>query len=695
MFLRTAAFCRNSVITLRRKLAFASSKCLELGKIKVPVHLYLLYSDVMPGLLDAPPVHKLPPPIVHKPYWDAVAAAISGQVDMHLDAHTRAHSGTAAPVEVLRTDGVTDADLEALERFEAQGGDVRELGGGRIAPAPASAPAHAAAGAMHVTTDGGCRLHHGHGHTVSEMFSLRHGRLGRQPDVVVFPTSHEDVEALVTLANEYAQHVALIPFGGGTSVSGALECPENEHRSIVVVSMRKLNRIVWVDRESMQACVQAGIIGTDLERVLKEQGLTMGHEPDSYEFSSLGGWVATRASGMKKNTYGNIEDIIIGCRCVTPTGVMESASLVPRQSVGPDPLQLVLGSEGTLGIITDVVVKVKPLPTARAYGSVVFPSFTAGVSFMRELAAKQAQPASVRLVDNEQFQFGQALKAKPHNPLMTAVKDTLQKAYVTRVAGFEPTSMVAATLLFEGTADTVAVQQRRVYAIAKGHGGMAGGEANGIRGYFLTYMIAYVRDFAMKYWFLAESFETSVPWSNVLALCDATKGTVRAEARAQGVQGPIYVSCRVTQTYDTGAVVYFYFGFMHKGLADPLATFHAVEAASRRTILAHGGSLSHHHGVGKHRAGYLKNILTPASAAAVRGAKFAVDPRNVMAAGNGLFSDDSADLKRDAGAAAPVHRAAAAYAPFEAEQPGAAAAALAAAVHAGIAEKGAHMQAKL
>jgi len=661
----------------------------------------------MPGLLDAPPVDKLPAPIVHEAYWSAVAAAVAGPMDLHLDAHTRrsASSATnavsAAAPPTIRTDGVTDADLEALERFEAQGGTPAQLGAacGLPAAAPAATGTHTphatTAGAMHVTTDGGCRLHHGHGHTVSEMFRLRHGRIGRQPDVVVFPTSHEDVVALVTIANKFAEHVALIPFGGGTSVSGALECPENERRSIIVVSMRKLNRIVWVDRESMQACVQAGIIGTDLERVLKEQGLTMGHEPDSYEFSSLGGWVATRASGMKKNTYGNIEDIIIGCRCVTPTGVMESASLVPRQSVGPDPLQLVLGSEGTMGIITDVVVKVKQLPTARAYGSVVFPSFTAGVAFMRELAAKQAQPASVRLVDNEQFQFGQALKAKPHNPLMTAVKDTLQKAYVTRVAGFEPSSMVAATLLFEGTPQSVAAQQSAVYAIAKGHGGMAGGEANGIRGYFLTYMIAYVRDFAMKYWFLAESFETSVPWSNVLALCDATKGTVRAEARAQGVVGPIYVSCRVTQTYDTGAVVYFYFGFMHKNLTDPLATFHAVEAASRRTILAHGGSLSHHHGVGKHRAGYLKNILTPASAAAVRGAKFAVDPRNVMAAGNALFSDECSGLHHDHSLSPPVHRASAAYAPFQDESPGAAAHALAGAVHAGIAEQGQAMQAKL
>ncbi len=661
----------------------------------------------MPGLLDAPPVDRLPAPVVHRAYWDAVAAAVSGNVDLQLEAHARtasaAQSSSTASSPAVSTESVTDADLEALERFEAAGGTVAQLQGGTsgaTAAAPASGTHHSSS-TMHVTTDGGCRLHHGHGHTVSEMFRLRHGRLGRQPDVVVFPTCHEDVVALVTLANKFAEHVALIPFGGGTSVSGALECPENEHRSIVVVSMRKLNRIVWVDRESMQACVQAGIIGTDLERVLKEQGLTMGHEPDSYEFSSLGGWVATRASGMKKNTYGNIEDIIIGCRCVTPTGVMESASLVPRQSVGPDPLQLVLGSEGTLGIITDVVVKVKPLPTARAYGSVVFPSFTAGVSFMRELAAKQAQPASVRLVDNEQFQFGQALKAKPHNPFMTAVKDTLQKAYVTKVAGFNPSSMVAATLLFEGTPESVASQQSTVYSIAKAHGGMAGGEANGIRGYFLTYMIAYVRDFAMKYWFLAESFETSVPWSNVLALCDATKGTVRAEARAQGVKGPIYVSCRVTQTYDTGAVVYFYFGFMHKGLPDPLATFHAVEAASRRTILAHGGSLSHHHGVGKHRAGYLKNILTPASAAAVRGAKFAVDPRNVMAAGNALFSEECTGLNHNSSAHAsgsvPVQRAAAAYAPFapDDDSPGAAAHALAGAVHEGMEAHSGGMQAKL
>ena len=650
-------------------------------------------------LLSEPPLHLLPEPVLHEPFWADVKAALPGATHLELTAHTQSQgqaapgSGSGVAVDTPSHEQVTDADLQALEAYEARGGTVAELRGG--GPTPPQGGATAEAGALEGTTDPAVRLFHGHGHTVQEMFAIRTGRVGRMPDAVVFPTSHEQVVALVQAAHAHARFVTLMPFGGGTSVSGALECPEDETRSIIVVSTRRMNKVLWVDRESMQACVQAGILGIELESQLKEQGLTMGHEPDSYEFSSLGGWVATRASGMKKNVYGNIEDIVIGARCVTPAGVMSSASLVPRQSTGPDPLQLVLGSEGTLGIITDVVVTVHNVPEARAYGSMVFPTFAAGVAFMREVAAERAQPASIRLVDNEQFQFGQSLKARPSNPFLTAVKDTLQKAYVTKVAGFNPDTMVAATLMFEGKPDVVARHQAQVYALGRKHGGMVGGEANGIRGYFLTYMIAYVRDFAMRYWFLAESFETSVPWGQVMAVCENTKATIRGACRRHGVKGPIYVSCRVTQTYDTGACVYFYFGFMHKGLPDPLGVFSAVEGEARSTILSLGGSLSHHHGIGKHRAQFLRNILTPASAAAVRGAKAAVDPANVMGAANALFAPHAHGLGKATGHADAFNtpHAPTAYAPFAGEASGGAA--LGASVAAGIREFGDRAEAKL
>lgn len=166
------------------------------------------------------------------------------------------------------------------------------------------------------------------------------------------------------------------------------------------------------------------------------------------EFSTLGGWVATRASGMKKNQYGNIEDLLVHMTIVTPKGTIQKNCLVPRLSNGPDIHQFVLGSEGTLGVITDATLKIRPVPQCVKYGSVVFPTFDDGIRFMREVAKQKCPPASIRLLDNEQFTFGQALKTEHASTLQSFV-DGLKKFYITKIKGFDPHQICAATLLFE------------------------------------------------------------------------------------------------------------------------------------------------------------------------------------------------------------------------------------------------------
>jgi hypothetical protein len=195
---------------------------------------------------------------------------------------------------------------------------------------------------------------------------VRFAQLERVPDLVVWPGCHENVEAIVALANEL--NVVVIPFGGGTSVSGALTCPSNETRMIVSLDMHEMNKIKWIDNENMLVCMEAGIVGQDLKRRLEAQGLTIGHEPDSLEFSSLGGWIATRASGMKKNTYGNIEDMLVRVKLVTAVGTVDRSVEVPRLSMGPDVQQLVLGPEGTLGVITEAVLCGSGCAAAHARG---------------------------------------------------------------------------------------------------------------------------------------------------------------------------------------------------------------------------------------------------------------------------------------------------------------------------------------
>ncbi|HEY9856023.1 MAG TPA: FAD-dependent oxidoreductase, partial [Stenomitos sp.] len=162
------------------------------------------------------------------------------------------------------------------------------------------------------------RLRHGHGHTQADMFAIKHGRLPRVPDLVVYPTDEDQVQALVEAAHRHG--ATLIPFGGGTNVTEALRCPSDETRVIVSVDMRRMNRILWIDPVNRMACIQAGAVGRTIMRQLAEYGFTMGHEPDSVEFSTLGGWISTHASGMKKNRYGNIEDLVLALSAATPQG---------------------------------------------------------------------------------------------------------------------------------------------------------------------------------------------------------------------------------------------------------------------------------------------------------------------------------------------------------------------------------------
>lgn len=497
------------------------------------------------------------------------------------------------------------------------------------------------------TADPQKRLRHGHGHTQAEMFAIKYGKIPRVPDLVVYPASEEQVMALVEAAGRF--DICLIPYGGGTCVTEALLCPDNEGRMIVSVDMKRMNRILWIDPVNQVACIEAGAVGRHIVSQLAQYGFTLGHEPDSVEFSTLGGWIATNASGMKKNKYGNIEDLVLDINVVTAEGRLKRRGICPRESVGLDPRKMMFGSEGNLGIITQAIVKVFPLPEEQKYGSILFPDFERGVNFLYELTRKGTPPASIRLVDNLQFQFGLALKHAPRG--LKALKSKLEKWVVTKLKGFDPQKMVACTLVLEGTREEVALQEKQIYQLAKKYRGLKAGAENGRRGYQLTFSIAYIRDFVMNYHLLAESFETSVPWSRALSLCEKVKARLYEEHRRRNLPGKPFVTCRVTQVYQTGVCVYFYFGYYFKGVKNPSGVFADMEIAAREEILKCGGSLSHHHGIGKLRAPFLKDIKSPATLSFNKKAKQAVDPRNIFGGGNqGLGEEENnADSKNAVG----------------------------------------------
>jgi len=485
--------------------------------------------------------------------------------------------------------------------------------------------------------DAELRLRRGHGQTQEEMYRIKYDQLRRIPDLVVFPKTDDEVASLVRAAGTH--NVCLIPYGGGTNVSNALSCEENEERMIVSVDMSRMNRILWIDPDNQMACIQAGAVGRTISEQLAEHGFTIGHEPDSIEFSTLGGWIATHASGMKKNRYGNIEDIVLDVTVVTTSGTLERPMVAPREAIGVgDARRWIYGSEGGFGIVTQAVVKVFPLPEVQEYGSIIFPSLEKGVDFLYELTRTATPPASVRLVDNMQFQLSQTLK--PRSTGLKKLKSKLEKWFVLNVKGLDPEGMTACTLVFEGTPEQVAAEQKSVYRIAARHEGMKGGAENGRRGYQLTYGIAYLRDWILRHYLLAESFETSASWSDALAVCNNVRKRLHEEHSKRNLPGKPFISCRVTQVYQTGVCIYFYFAYYFKGVDNPSEVFNEMEHAAREEVLKSGGSLSHHHGIGKIRRDFLPDVLSPGMLDWQRQIKKAVDPANIFGAGNQNFDGE-------------------------------------------------------
>ncbi len=516
--------------------------------------------------------------------------------------------------------------------------------------------------ATQVSTSARDRSRHGTGHALEDVVRLRLGsqtqQQQRMPDAVVQPGQEAEVRALVKLARE--EGLGLIPFGGGTNVSLALQCPADETRPLVSVDMRKMNRVLWLREEDGVAEIQAGATGRAIQQALASMGggWTLGHEPDSFEFSTLGGWVATKASGMKRTRYGNIEEMVLGLRMVVADGeVLDvgGSGGHGRVAHGVDLAQLALGSEGGLGIITSVVVRVHPLPPVVEFESALFPDWEAGLNFVRTLAREVPQglrPASVRLMDNAQFRLGRVLAsgnngAVKNQGMLGLVGKTLKTLYVTQWKGFAPQAVCGATFVFEGQAAEVAVQKQELTRILRqaGGGGFLTGAHAGQAGYELTLSIAYLRDFGLTHHVMGESLEAFVPWSQLHQTVERVHARAAQEHHEHlRLDGRPLVTCRITQLYNSGVCLYIYLAIHSRGLVqggtqDPCSVYRKLEKALREEILACGGSISHHHGIGKAKAALLRDATSEGVCQTLRQVKQALDPENVFAVGNGLLWD--------------------------------------------------------
>ena len=501
---------------------------------------------------------------------------------------------------------------------------------------------------LDVSTDIRPRLRNGCGHSQEEIYQLRSGQFGffRLPDAVVWPKSEAEVEAIIQFCAKHG--ISLIPHGGGTNVSQATKCPskEVEPRPIISVDMKKMNQVLWVNEEDGLAHVEAGITGRELFDNLRERGYTMGHEPDSYEFSTLGGWVATKASGMKRGKYGNIEDIVVSIRAVDQNGILcegkDGSNTIGRECWGLRPLDLFLGSEGCLGIITSAVVRIWPLPEKKQFESVLLPDFEAGVRFVRDVSrlGRSNLPSSVRLLDNAHFRLGQALR--PESSMTEQIVKACLIACSPALRQLQHDRVVCCTIVFEGNEDEVQMQHNLMRKLTIKHSGSLVGSKIGQAGYDLTFAIAYLRDFAMAHKFLGDSFETFVPWSRLEDTIEAVKKRIRREHRDRCLPGQPFVGSRITQLYHEGACVYFYFCMHSDKVEEPSSVFMKIEQAARNEILAGGGCLSHHHGIGKIRAPFVQRVVSEPFRKNLLAIKRGIDPNNIFAARNGIFGEDDA-----------------------------------------------------
>ncbi len=455
-------------------------------------------------------------------------------------------------------------------------------------------------------------------HNGEELLSHSHGQLGADEvwrvrygdykkistvDLVVYPSTTEHLEQIYGILGKLDETVnyKLLPFGGGTNVTGCLLIKgKNENDYIISVDMRNYNHVLRIDTENNYAIIQSGACGKEIEHCLNEKGFTMGHEPDSYEFSTLGGWISTNASGMRRNMYGNIEEIVIDFGYINNYSKKIDVRFPVRHSHGPNPNLLFYGHEGNFGIITDVLVNIKRLPEDRYFNSILFYNMTDGIKFLKEVYDENLRPSSIRLVDNEQFKFGQALKPEKTS-LIEKIVDKLKKWYLFSILKFDIDKMVACTLMIEGTKSSNNFTFNEIKRIATKYNAIFGGSENGRAGYNLTHSIAYIRDFTLDYRMMGETFETSVEWSKAEEMSEAVKQTLK-DIAPKYIKSSPFLSYRISQSYNTGACVYFTFGFYNdegNTVEQGIEIYHKLEKAMRETMNKFGGSISHHHGIGQ------------------------------------------------------------------------------------------------
>jgi alkyldihydroxyacetonephosphate synthase len=464
------------------------------------------------------------------------------------------------------------------------------------------------------------RVIHAYGKGFRDLFRMRRGMAEGAPDLVLYPESEDDV--LMTLRAAARHDVVVIPFGGGSNIAGCLERSEGR-RMVASLDMRRMRRVLAVDVESCTARIEAGVFGPDLEEQLNGYGVTLGHFPDSFLHSTLGGWIATRSAGMQSDKYGKIEDMVIALRMVTPGGVLATRT-VPKSSNGIDVNHLCIGSEGTLGVITEATMQVHPRPESRRTHGYLFMEFEAGIQAMHECVRKECVPSMLRLSDPDKTALSLAFKP-PSSGLSQAVTKVM-KSYL-KVKGFDFARACLMLTTFEGSKRGAARQHSEVNAIYRRFGAVDLGPSSGKSFESTKYDFPHIRDFLMDRGITSDVSETSTVWSNLVPLYGATTSALRAAIAESGVKP--WVGCHISHTYDCGASLYLTFACRQQDGREMQQYLHAKRTV-QQLFIDHGATLSHHHAVGTEHLPWLADDISAMGVRAVAAIKDGLDPDNIM-----------------------------------------------------------------
>jgi alkyldihydroxyacetonephosphate synthase len=474
-------------------------------------------------------------------------------------------------------------------------------------------------GAAHVSTDAMDRVVHARGKSLRDLVRTRGGDLGRIPDLVVRPGAEDALAAVLRAALD--ADAVVIAFGAGSNISGSLEAPADETRTVISVDMGRLDRVVNIDATSRLAEVQAGVTGPRLEEQLNAAGWTLGHFPDSFTHSTLGGWIATRSSGMQSDKYGDIAELTRGLRVATPSGMLVVRP-VPSTSTGPSVREMILGSEGRLGLISTATVHVHRLPAERVILGYLFPTWAAGLAAMRDIAASEASPSVTRVSDPEETQF--SFSTRKRSSAVDKLKSKGLMTFLQRRRGFDLDAMCLAFIGYEGSEAHVKAQRRLVGRIIRPHGGICIGTGPGVLYDQKKFDTPYIRDFLLDRGVLADVSETAAPWGRLPLVYDAATTAARDAFTALGVPG--YVMCHLSHSYHSGACLYFTFALTPSGRRAPLDEYATVKNAIQQSFVDNGATLSHHHAVGTEHAQWLEEDISGPGVTMLRALFDGVDP---------------------------------------------------------------------